>query len=240
MTQHENGVLWKLFLLSMLLQGRRDTDTRRTGEHREYGYVFVWLWVVFRQLSLWKSIGCLLHPAEWQPVAAAAAALAKQARNPSSTPTHWGKLFSFGLVLIINALPLNTQVCRPLIFFGVVLYPTWTPMLSSSDHPRRDSWWRGWDSPQERLWSEQHLKRVLPVFFSSTGYCCRVAVLSLLLIEIRWLFFFFVEFGLWSMHQWAPCGGHWEDGKQGRTVFTCLCFTHAVCNWLDRILLMPR
>lgn len=39
------------------------------------------------------------------------------------------------------------------------------------------------------------------------------------------------------MHQWAPCGGHWEDGKQGRTLFTCFDF-HTVCNGLD-IMLVP-
>lgn len=31
---NEDGVLWKLFLLSMLLQRRRDADTGRTGKYR--------------------------------------------------------------------------------------------------------------------------------------------------------------------------------------------------------------
>lgn len=117
MTQHEDGVLWKLFLLSMLLQGRRDAYTRRTGEHWEcvtrhqstdmclfrYGL----LTDRFPSGNWLAVCSTLLNDGQSVP-----AALAKWARKPSNTPTWWGKVFSFSLVYTFNALPLNTQICR--------------------------------------------------------------------------------------------------------------------------------
>lgn len=189
MTQQENGVLWKLFLLSMLLQGRRNADTRRTGEYRERvtrqqssDICFFWYGLFSERFPPLEpsELGCSLHPAEWQP---APIALAKRARKPLNPHTWWSKRFSLSFVYIINALPLNAKVFRCWMFFRVVFLYHFNTTLSSSDHPRRDSWGRGWDSPQERLRGEEHFKwhffeRVLPVFFVCTGYCCRVAVLA--------------------------------------------------------------
>lgn len=70
MTQEENGVLWKLFLLSMLLQGRRDADTRRTGGYKERVTrrpscdVCVSVGMDCFSAAEARELGCLLHPAE--------------------------------------------------------------------------------------------------------------------------------------------------------------------------------
>lgn len=130
MTQQENGVLWKLFLLSMLLQGRRNADTRRTGEYRERvtrqqssDICFFWYGLFSERFPPLEpsELGCSLHPAEWQP---APIALAKRARKPLNPHTWWSKRFSLSVVYIINALPLNAKVFRCWMFFSVVFFIT--------------------------------------------------------------------------------------------------------------------
>lgn len=111
-----------------------------------------------------REPGCLLHPAERPPASTAGA---KRAREPLNPPARWSNglvWLPFILVTLCHEMPACSDA-------GYSLSPRFIQDLnttvSSSDHPRRDSRGRGWDSPQERLWGEEHLKwrlqRVLPV-----------------------------------------------------------------------------